>query len=423
VDRVADFLSGLRGNLNSTTLSNYYNAADPVEALRSIVGQVMRIDDATLGEPGKFYVRFRGKLVMDSVEAYARVADKFRAMGYTALFRKDGGAETVVAVQGVIAPRPSRSWVSWLLMGLTFVSVLLAGAGYGFIGGTPTTPFGWLAWLASGWPYMVSLMSILLAHEFGHYLVARYHKVAVTLPNFIPLPFLSPFGTMGAFIQLKSPPTNRRVLLDIGVAGPLAGFVVAVPILLFGLMTSTVQPLPANVDPGTILEGNSILYILAKLAVFGKLLPLPATFGNLPPLLYMARYYLLGIPAPLGGADVMLNQVAWAGWVGLLVTGLNLIPAGQLDGGHAMYVLFGEKRARQFLPVILVVLLGLGIFWTGWFLWAALIFFFGRIYAEPLDQITPLDTRRKILAAVALVLFVLVITPIPLREVIGAAIR
>jgi membrane-associated protease RseP (regulator of RpoE activity) len=215
------------------------------------------------------------------------------------------------------------------------------------------------------------------------------------------------------------------VLLDIGIAGPLAGFVVAVPILLYGLMTSTVQPLPTAVDPGMMLslEGNSLLYIAAKLAVFGKLLPVPASFGGLPPLLYMARYYLLGIPAPLGGADVMLNQIAWAGWVGLLVTGLNLIPAGQLDGGHAIYVLLGEKRARQILPLILGVLVLLGLFWTGWFLWAALIFFFGRIYAEPLDQITTLDTRRKILAAVALVLFVLVITPIPLREVIGTVLH
>jgi membrane-associated protease RseP (regulator of RpoE activity) len=195
--------------------------------------------------------------------------------------------------------------------------------------------------------------------------------------------------------------------------------------LLFGLMTSPVQPLPATIDPGTALslEGNSILYVLAKLAVFGKLLPLPASFGGLPPVLYMARYYLLGIPAPLGGMDVMLNQVAWAGWAGLLVTGLNLIPAGQLDGGHALYVLFGEKGARRLQPVILVVLVALGFFWTGWFLWAGLIFFFGRTYAEPLDQITRLDARRKILAGMVLILFILVITPIPLTEIAGAALR
>ena len=399
--------------------------AEPAELLRAVVGQVMRIDDTTLGEPGKFYVRFRGKLVMDSVEAYARVAERFRALGYTALFRKEKDLEVVLAVHGVITPPRTRAWVSWVLLGLTFLSVLLTGALYGLQTELPATPLQWLALLPTGLPFTVSLLGILLAHEFGHYLVARYHKVAVTLPNFIPLPLLSPFGTLGAFIQLQAPPTNRRVLLDIGIAGPLAGFVVAVPVLFIGLLTSSVQPLPTAVDPNVVLslEGNSILYILAKFAVFGQWLPVPASFAGLPPLLYMARYYLLGIPAPLGGADVMLNQVAWAGWVGLLVTGLNLIPAGQLDGGHALYVLVGEKRARRVLPFILVGLVALGFFWNGWFLWAALIFFFGRAYAEPLDQITPLDTRRKILAAVMLVLFVLVITPIPLREIAGVVMR
>jgi membrane-associated protease RseP (regulator of RpoE activity) len=250
--------------------------------------------------------------------------------------------------------------------------------------------------------------------------VARYHKVAVTLPYFIPLPYLSPFGTMGAFIMLKSPPTNRRVLLDIGIAGPLAGFLVAIPVLIYGLMTSPVQPLPTTFLPGQgiSLEGNSIIYILAKLAIFHQFLPAPASFGNLPPWLYMLRYYLLGFPVPLGGKDVLLNQVAWAGWAGLLVTGLNLIPAGQLDGGHALYVLVGQ-RARRLVPFIIVILVGLGFFWPGWFLWAGLIYFLGRTHAEPLDQITELDPRRKALAVLALVLFLLVITPIPLL-IVGA---
>jgi membrane-associated protease RseP (regulator of RpoE activity) len=121
--------------------------------------------------------------------------------------------------------------------------------------------------------------------------------------------------------------------------------------------------------------------------------------------------------------DVVLNQVAWAGWIGLLITGLNLIPAGQLDGGHAFYVLFGQKRARQALPFILVVLFGLGLLWQGWFLWAALIFFFGRIYAEPLDQITELDTKRKFLAALVLIIFVLVFMPIPFGGILPPPVR
>jgi len=385
---------------------------DTTEALRRAAAQVMQIQDTTLGEDRKFAVRFRGRLNMDSIEAYALVSEKFRALGYTALFRKDGDSDAVLAVKGVINPGPSKVWVNYLLFGLTFLSVLWTGGLYGYQGKDPVTIGDWIKVMLSGWPFVLSLLGILLAHELGHYFAARYHKVAVTLPYFLPFP-TSPFGTMGAFIQLKAPPTNRRVLLDIGIAGPLAGFIVAVPVLIYGLITSApLQTIPLTQTNG--FEGNSILYVLAKFLIFGKLLPQPASYGGLPPLLYMLRFYLLGFPAPAGGQDVFLNQVAWAGWAGLLVTGLNLIPAGQLDGGHALYVLLGQ-RARRLLPFILVILIGLGFFWTGWFIWAALIYFLGRTYAEPLDQITELDPTRKLLALLALVIFVLVITPIPLK--------
>ena len=385
------------------------------DRLREAVSQFMSIEDMTLGEGKDFAVRFRGHLVMESTQAYALAAESFRPLGYTPLFRKDGEAHAVLAVAGTINPTPSRIWINYLMFGLTVLSVAWTGANYSSGATTlPSSALEWLSFLAAGWPFVVTMLGILLAHELGHYFAARYHKVAVTLPYFIPFP-LSPFGTMGAFIQLKAPPTNRRVLLDIGVAGPFVGLVVAVPVLIYGLLTSPVGPLPRVLAPGDALqmEGNSILYVAAKLLVFGQLLPVPASFGNLPPLVYMLRYYVLGLPAPLGGTDVMLNSVAWAGWAGLLVTGLNLIPAGQLDGGHALYVLVG-KRARLLLPVIIVVLLALGFVWSGWWLWAAIIYFLGRTYAEPLDQITELDPTRKLVAILALVVFVLVITPVPL---------
>jgi membrane-associated protease RseP (regulator of RpoE activity) len=392
-----------------------------LDLLRASAAEVMEIQDTTLGDDKQFRARFRGRLRLDSVEAYARVSERFHALGYTALFRREGELDAIFAVRGVLDLRPSRAWVNVALFGLTLLSVLVTGGLYGYEGNLPTDGIGWLRVVASGWPFALSMLSILLAHEFGHYFAARHHKVAVTLPYFIPLPYpLSLFGNLGAVILLKSRPTNRRVLLDIGVAGPLAGFVVAIPILLYGLLTSPVQPIPAALPQGQglILEGNSIVYVLAKLAAFRQLLPIPADYLGLPPSLYMLRYYLLGIPAPLGGSDVLLNQVAWAGWAGLLVTGLNLIPVGQLDGGHALYVLVGE-RARRLVPIVLGVLILLGFFWWGWFLWAAIISALGRAHAEPLDQITELDPPRKALAVLALILFVLVITPVPLRLVGG----
>ena len=210
--------------------------------------------------------------------------------------------------------------------------------------------------------------------ELGHYFAARHHNVPVTLPYFLPMP-LSLFGTLGAFIRLQGPVTNRRALFDVGAAGPLAGLVFALPVLFIGLATSAVGP----VMPGGIFEGNSILYSLAKLAVFGRLLP-----GN--------------------GVDVHLNQVAWAGWVGLFVTGLNLIPVGQLDGGHVADALFGKRARLFFWPAI--VALGLivlyswlaGFFTPTWLLWIFLLLAFGRVHARPLEDITELDTRRRVLA-------------------------
>ncbi|RPJ37538.1 MAG: site-2 protease family protein, partial [Chloroflexi bacterium] len=268
--------------------------------------------------------------------------------------------------------------------------------------------------IREGWPFAVALLAILLTHEFGHYLMSRHHCVHATLPYFVP--FLPPFGTMGAVIVMKEAPKNRRQLLDIGLAGPLAGLVVAILVLLIGLSLSTLDPLPNQLPRGMglSLEGNSLLYLFLKFAVFGQLLPAPASYGDTPVLLYWLRFFFTGQPAPLGGMDVMLHPVAFAGWAGLLVTALNLIPAGQLDGGHVMYVLFGKKTTARLLPFLIGALILLGFFWSGWWLWAALIFFLGRAYDDPLDQITPLDSGRKALAVAAVIIFFLVFTPVPL---------
>jgi membrane-associated protease RseP (regulator of RpoE activity) len=320
-------------------------------------------------------------------------------------------------------PKPSRSnpWINLIFFGLTVVSVIFTGIQYGLEGEMPSTLEGWLGIVGSGVPYAIALLSILLAHEFGHYLAARHHKSEVTLPYFLPLPApLSPFGTLGAFINLKESPRNKKILFDIGVAGPLAGLVVAVPVLLIGLALSKLDTLPAFVAAGDAfsLEGNSILYLVSKFLIFRQWLPAPETYAGLSPVLYWLRYIFTGLPTPLGGTDVFLHPVAWAGWAGLLVTSLNLVPAGQLDGGHILYALLG-KRVRVLWPFIVGGLALLGLFYSGWWIWVFLILFMGRTSAEPLDQITPLDTGRKLVALLAIVIFVLVFTPIPLRIIIG----
>lgn len=384
-----------------------------------LVQRIMRVEDVTWGSNKQdFIVRYRGQIVGDSAEAYDRLADLLRPSDVTPLFRNEAGRHAVILVKGVVRPRPSNPWVNLLLIILTLLSVLAVGTLLHYDGPlsgnfSQILPH-LIPALKQGLAFAVSLIAILLAHEFGHYLAGRYHNTAVTLPYFIPFP-LPPFGTLGAFIQLKETPKNRRILLDIGVAGPLCGLLVAVPVLLLGLSLSPVDRLPMVLRTGEALsmEGNSLLYLLLKYLVFGQWLPHPASYGSFSPLLYWVRYFFTGTPTPFGGADVMLHPIAYAGWAGLLVTALNLIPAGQLDGGHLLYVLIGQK-ARNVLPFILIGLIALGAIWSGWWLWALLIFLLGRLYAEPLDQITPLDPRRRAVAILGLILFILVFTPVPM---------
>jgi membrane-associated protease RseP (regulator of RpoE activity) len=385
------------------------------EMLDNLVNRIFATEDVTLGTAKSAYiVRYRGMLRQDSEIAYDQLSGWLKPFGLTPLFRWDENRQAILLVQGMPKANASNPVVNLVLAILTIISVLIMGS-EGILTQLPPDPLqAVLAIIATGWPYAVSLLAILGCHEFGHYLVGRYHGVNLTLPYFIPLPFLSPFGTMGAFINMKEPPKNRKVLLDIGVAGPLAGLIIAVPILLFGLTLSQVGPL--QVSPGSVIqmEGNSVLYLLSKLAVFGRLLPAPASYGGLSPVLYWVRYFFTSTPTPLGGIDVTLSPVAWAGWAGLLVTAMNLIPAGQLDGGHMMYVLLGRNGARKFLPFILIALVLLGLVWIGWWLWAAIIYMLGRSYAEPLDQITPLNGPRKALAVLALIVFLITFSPVPL---------
>ena len=357
---------------------------ESVEALRHELPLFFTVVDTTLDQPVLGQVRFRGHFLQDPVDCFDALRQHFERHGFTPLIRKDKDLTALVALPVVFKDTPSNWHINLALFVATVLSTLLVGAGYN----AETTHEALQIW--RGWPFSLSIMVILGAHELGHYFAALYHGVPVTLPYFIPLPLISPIGTMGAFIRLKGPVKNRRALLDVGVAGPIAGLIFAVPILWYGLATSDIGPLPTSGE--YMLEGNSLLYAAMKTAVFGRFLP------------------------DANGIDVQLNDVAWAGWVGLLVTGLNLIPLGQLDGGHAAYVLFG-KRAKQFFMPVIVGLLGLSLLTgtTTWLIWIVMLYFLGRTHAEPLDDVTELDPRRRWIAIFILVLFVLVFVPNPLQ--------
>ena len=393
---------------------------DLADKLLPLVRQVMSITDITEGDQKQlFSIRFRGTLISDSQLAFEKLDPAFKQAGTTLLFREENDGHEILGMPGVIQPQASNPLVNVILFLLTLVSMLMAGAMYGMEAPADISILGILQAtiqnLPNGITFAASLLGILMAHEFGHYFAARFHRIAVSLPYFLPFP-LSLFGTLGAFIRLKEPPKNRRVLLDIGLSGPIAGLIVAIPVLLIGLYLSDLGRLPLNAmtAQGSVLEGNSLLYLAMKYIVTGEFLPKPLHYAGLSPFIYWVRYFFIGLPMPYGGTDVLLHPLAWAGWAGLLVTMLNLIPAGQLDGGHAIYVLLG-KATKRLWPFIIGLLLLLGTVWPGWYIWAGLVFLMGRTYARPRDEITPLDPRRKWLAIFGLVLFILVFIPVPLR--------
>lgn len=395
---------------------------DYPELLDAFVRRIFIIEDITRGATQQgFLVRYRGRLLAtDSAEAYDQLAGQVKQYGLVPVFREENGQQIILLSHLPPAPKPGRPVVNLIMFLITLVSVLVSGGLSNLEAELSNDPFMAASQIINaGWPFAVSLLAILTTHEMGHYLAGRAHGVHVSLPFFIPLPF-TPLGTMGAFINMKELPRNRRVLMDIGVAGPIAGFIVSIVVVMIGLSLSTLDTIPLQFPEGQgiQMEGNSLIYLALKYLQFGELLPQPAAYGDGGQILYWLRYFFTGQPTPYGALDVMIHPVAWAGWVGLLVTSLNLIPAGQLDGGHIFHLLFGTKWSRRILPIILVVLIGLGFFWSGWWLWAGLVFFFGRRYAEPLDQITPLDTKRKVLGVIALIMFIITFIPVPLSIIL-----
>jgi membrane-associated protease RseP (regulator of RpoE activity) len=354
-----------------------------VDRLRSQLTGILSISFVDVLQPPDKAIRFRGYLQQEPDEAFAELSRRFELLDYTPSLSRDeknGGQDVVVAVRGVVRPRPSQAWINAALFVATVFTTLLAGSMYEEGG------------LLSGIPFAFTLLAILGTHEFGHYFVARRHQAAVTLPYFIPFPALPgmlSLGTMGAVIQLRSPIRNRKQLFDIGVAGPLAGLFVAIPLLIYGLSQSPVEPPPTHVAY-YLQEGNSLLYLGLKYLVHGRILP-----GD--------------------GFDVTMNSMTFAAWIGLFVTCLNLLPMGQLDGGHVAYALFG-RHAWQLARVTALVLLGLGLLgWQGWFLWVILPFVFGLRHPPPLNDHTPLDSKRKALGVVMIFIFIVVFIPVPFK--------
>ena len=238
--------------------------------------------------------------------------------------------------------------------------------------------------------YSLSILAILGCHELGHYFACRYYRVDASRPYFLPMPFLLT-GTLGAFIRIRGPIPGKRALFDIGIAGPIAGFLVAVPVLLVGMQLSTVVKVPENFR-GEIYElGEPLLFKAAEWL----------TFGNIP-----------------DGYSVNMHPMAFAAWFGMLATALNLFPIGQLDGGHISYAVLG-RRSTVVTMIMVPCLIGLSFVSTSWVVWTVLtigmLLAFGPRHPRVFDEDQPLDRNRMLLAAFALLMFVLCFTPAPIE--------
>jgi len=397
-----------------------------LEVLNGYVSRIFRVEDVTTGDPKQLIARYRGQLLNDdSVAAYDQLTELVKPYGITVLFRQEGGGQVVYLIPTPAIPKQkARFYVNVILFVLTVFSMLLMGVDIPLesLPADCSYPFSLVLYnIFTGWPFALSMMGILFAHEMGHYIACRIYGVPATLPFFIPAPLISPLGTLGAFIAMRGIPKNKRILFDVGVAGPIAGLVIAVPVVFIGLSLSHLGPIEPSPCGSGFIEGNSIFYLFAKFAVFGKLLPEPVTYGGISPMLYWFRYFFSGQPIPVYGLDVQLHSVALAGWAGLLVTALNLVPVGTLDGGHVAYGLFGDK-AKKIFPIAIGVLVALmvlpgllipsGSFNFSWLLWVMILFWLGKVRTQPLDDITELDPPRRAIGYAMLIAFILLFTPI-----------
>ncbi len=315
------------------------------------------------------------------------------------------------------APNPHINIILFLT---TFFTTTFAGT---LMEASPSEPI--LSQLDKGLPFSLTLLAILLFHEFGHYFMAKKHQVDTTLPYFIPAPL--GIGTFGAVIKMRSPLNSKRALFDIGVAGPLAGVIVAIPAIIIGLQFSEIRPV-SGLEGGISLGSSLLFSLLARISV-----------GAIPE-----------------NHDIIVHSMAFAGWIGLLVTMLNLLPVGQLDGGHVAYAVLGREWHRKIASLILPLLLILGILpvlemmlfvlryiflqmgiisggsgywwlrshewlqwlagygWIGWLVWYGILRYLIRtIHPSTMDDHLPLDGRRKVIGWVALIVFIITFTPAP----------
>jgi len=359
-----------------------------ISQIESLVSDCIRIDrhETTL----RFLI-FYGTLLRESKEAFETIKDRLKPLELVPFLRKSGeGVELRVAsLRKVARGKPIINFVLFLT---TILTTTLAGS----ILAKGNLPLN-LGELLLGIPFSFTLLLILGSHELGHYFACKRLGIEATLPFFIPVPPPFLLGTFGAVIRIKSPIEDKRGLVEVGAAGPIIGFIIAIPITIIGLKLSSLVPVAE-------VAGKAGIFTLGDSLIFSLL---TKAFVKIPP----------------GDYTLLLHPVAFSGWVGLFITALNLLPVSQLDGGHIAYALFGKLHSRIGLGTVgILLILGIvGIYaprggWVGFLIWVIVIsLIIGIRHPPPLNDITPLDIKHKIIGWISIFILVLTFVPVPFR--------
>jgi len=328
-------------------------------------------------------------------EKFDSLRKSLKDKGYVPMLKHEQGEHIIYIIK-----KPKRKekpvWINYLLLIATIITTILTGSMLHLkkmdIWSLPNPADIFLLenLLYGALFFSLPLMSILFVHEMGHYFISKKHGIATSLPYFIPVPPVLGFniGTFGALISSRDPMPNKKALFDVGIAGPLAGFFVAIPVIIIGVATAEIIPIPTieNSEVGSVIFGNSLL---------------------IDPIISRG---LLHIPA--GFTYNMMSPLIFAGWVGLLITSINLLPAGQLDGGHIFRAVLGEKQKYVGWAAVFIMIL------TGWLFFAfIIIFMMGMMHPPPLNDDTEIDMKRKLLFIVAIAMLILCYIPYPIYVV------
>jgi len=354
---------------------------DEIEAIKSIVGRYFPIYDVKVSYDS---LTLFVSPVIETLEAdFERMRTDLGTKKFIpVLDQKMGEYQIQILKRPEIRTR--GIWVNWVMLIATIGSTMFAGA-FLWADYQQVELFDIGTFAYGALFFTLPLLCILGIHELGHYLMSKRHGVDASLPFFIPS--IPPLGTFGAFISMRDPMPNRKALLDIGVAGPLAGLAVTIPVTIVGLVLTA----QGNVDIGGVS-------------------PVGAIMLSVPPL-FEAFTYFIQIPE-----GVALHPTAFAAWVGFLVTAINLLPSGQLDGGHIARALLGDN-ARFLSYITIGALFFMGLFFSGWLFFAIIIIFLGLRHPPPLNDISRIGTKRQVVGALALIILVTSFTPIPMFTV------